>query len=90
MVLGIRVEQPTDHALVLSVMFPSLALKELNASLTQRDGDFDSFIPKDEFLRARKEVRNDLEFSEWLVRVLDFFAHTFAYLSANSRLQKYE
>jgi len=90
MVLGISVEQPPDHALVLSVMFPSLTLEELDASLAQRDSDFDSFIPKDEFLRARKEVRNDLEVSQWLVRVLDSFAHTSACLSASSRLQKSE
>lgn len=88
--LCIGVEQPPDHALVLSVMFPSLALEELDASLAQRDGDFDSFVPKDEFLRTRKEVRNDLEVSEGFVCVLDFLAHIFACLSANSRPRKSE
>ena len=88
--LCIRVEQATDHALVLSVMFPGLTLEELDASPAQCNGDFDSFILKDEFLRARKEIRNDLEVSEGFVRVLDLFAHTFACLSASSRLQKSE
>jgi hypothetical protein len=90
MMLRIGVEQPPDHALVLSVVFPGLALEELDASLAQRDGDFDSFIPKDEFLRARKEVRNDLEVSERFVGVLDFLAHKFACLSASSRPRKSE
>jgi hypothetical protein len=65
-------------------------LEEFNASLTQRDGDFDSFIPKDEFLWARKEVRNDLEISERFVGVLDFPAHKFACLSASNRRRKPE
>ena len=90
MMLGIGVEQPPDHALVLSVMFPGLPLEELDASLAQGDGHFDPFVPKDEFLGARKEVRNDPEVSEGFVRVLDFRAHRFAYLSASNRLRKSE
>ena len=86
----IGVEQPPDHALVLRVMLPGLALEELDASLAPRDGDFDSFVPKDEFLRARKEVRNDSEVSEGFVRVPDFLAHKCACLSASSRLRKCE
>lgn len=88
--LCIGVEQPPDHALVLSTMFSSFALEELNASLAQGDGDLDTFIPKDEFLRPRKEVRNDREVSERFVGVLDFLVHTFPYLSASSRLRKSE
>lgn len=90
MMLRIGIEQPPDHALVLRVMFPSLTLEELNASLAQRDGDFHALVPKDKFLRARKEVRNDLEVSEEFVCVLDFPAHIFACLSASSRLRKSE
>jgi hypothetical protein len=86
--LCVGIKEPPDHALVLSVMFPGLALEELDASLAQRDGHFDPFIPKDEFLRARKEVRNDLEVSERFVGVPDFPAHKLACLSASSRLQK--
>lgn len=86
----IGVEQPPDHSLVLRVMFARLPLEELNASLAQRNGDFDAFIPKDEVFRSRKEIRNDLHVSERFVGVLDFLAHTFAYLSASTRLQKSE
>ena len=56
MMLRIGVEQPPNHA--------GFILKEINASLAQRDGNFHSFISKDEFLRPRKEVRNDLEVSK--------------------------
>jgi hypothetical protein len=90
MMLRIGVEQPPDHALVLGVMFPGLALEELNASLAQRDGDFNTFVPKDEVLRTRKKIRNDLEVSERFVGVLDFHAHRFACLSASSRPRKSE
>lgn len=90
MMLRIGIEQPPDHALVLRVMFPSLNLEELDASLAQRDGDLDAFVPKDQFLGPRKEVRNDLEVSEGFVCVLDFLAHIFACLSASIRLRKSE
>ncbi len=90
MMLHIGIEQPPDHALVLGVMFPSLALEELDASLAQRDGNLGAFVPKDEFLGPRKEVRNDPEVSEWFVCVLDFLSHIFACLSASNRLRKSE
>jgi len=90
MMLRIGIEQPADHALVLRVMFPRLTLEELDASLAQRNGNLDTFVPKDQFFRPRKEIRNDPEISERFVGVLDFLAHRCAYLSASSRLQKSE
>ncbi len=90
MMLCVAVKQPPDHALVLCMMFSGLALEELNASLAQRNGDLDAFIPKDEVFRPRKEVRNDLEIAERFVGVLDFLAHTITCLSASNRLQKSE
>ena len=59
MMLGIGVEQSPNHALVLGVMFTGFPLKVLDASLAQRDGHFDSFLLKDEFLGKRQEIRND-------------------------------
>jgi len=90
MMFRVSVKQPPDHALVLGMMFPGFALEKLDTSLAQRKGDFDSFIPKDELLRSREEVRNDLEVSDEFVCVFDFLAHTFASLFASSRLQKSE
>lgn len=90
MMLGIGVEQPPDHALVLGVMFLRLFLKKLDTSLAQGDGYLDPFIPKDKVLGAWEKVRNDPEASEWFVRVLDFRAHRFASPFASNRLQKSE
>jgi len=90
MMFCVSVEQPPDHALVLSVIFSGLALEELDASFAQGDGDLDAFIPKDEFLGPRKEIRNDLEVSERFIGVFDSLAHTFACFSASSRLRKSE
>ena len=59
MMLGIGVEQSPDHSLVLRMMLSSFPFEKLHASLAQRDGHFDSFLPKDEFLGARQEIRND-------------------------------
>lgn len=90
MVLCIGIEQPANHALVLRMMFLGLTLEELDASLAQRNGDFDAFVPKDQFFRPGKEVRNDSKISEWFVGVFDSLAHRCACLSASSRLQKSE
>jgi hypothetical protein len=51
MMLGIGVEQSPNHALILCMMFAGFPLEKLDASLAQRDGHFDSFLPKDEFFR---------------------------------------
>ena len=64
MVLGIGIEQPPNHALVLRVVFLCLALEELDAALAQRDRDLDSFVSKNQVFRMRKKIRNDLEVSE--------------------------
>lgn len=88
--LSIGVEQSPDHALVLCVMFPRFTLKILNTSFAQRNGHFDSFIPKDEFFGARQEIWNDLKVSEGFVRIFYFPAHRSACLSASTRLQKFE
>jgi hypothetical protein len=90
MLFRVCVEQPPDHPLVLCMMLPSLTFEKLDTALAQGKGDFDGFIPKDEVLRSRQEVRNDLEVSEGFVCVFDFLAHKFASLFASSRLQKSE
>jgi hypothetical protein len=46
--LCVRVEKPTDHALVLWVVLPRFALKELDAALAQGDGHLDPLLPEDE------------------------------------------
>lgn len=83
--LGIGIEQPPDHALVLGVMFAGFSLEVLDASLAQRNGHFDSFVPKDEFFWPRQEIRNDSKVSEKFVRVFYFLVHRFACLSASNR-----
>lgn len=87
MVLCIGIEQPADHALVLCMMFLRLALEELDASLAQRNGDLDAFVPKYQFFGPGKEIRNDPEVSEGFVGVFDFLAHRCACLSASSKHQ---
>lgn len=84
MVLCIRVQQPADHPLVLSVVPPRFALKELDAAFAEGDGDLDPLLAEDQILRRRKKVRNDPKASEWLVGVLDFRAHRCVCLCASS------
>ena len=88
MVFRIGIEQPTDHPLILCIVFPRLVLEELNAALAQGDGYFYTFIPENKVLGAWEEVRNDLWISEGFVRVPDFLAHRFAFLCANNQLRR--
>lgn len=74
-VFGVRIERPPDHPLILRVVLARLVLEELDAARAQCDRDLDAFVPKDQALGARKEVRNDLQPSQTLVRVSDVLAH---------------
>jgi hypothetical protein len=60
MSIPVSIEQPTNHALVLSVVFRSLSLEELDTLLAQGDGDFDAFLPKRKFIWGRQKVGNHL------------------------------
>jgi len=51
--LRVGVEQPSDHALVLRIVFTRLVLEELDAALAQRNGHLYAFVPKYEIFRAR-------------------------------------
>lgn len=88
--LSVGVEQSPDHALVLRVMLARFSLKVLNASFAQRNGHFNSFIPKYKFFGAREEIGNDLKVSEGFICIFYFPAHRVACLSASIRLRKYE
>ncbi len=90
MVLGVSIEKTPDHSLILSVVLRGLALKELDATLAQSKGYFDSIVPKDQILRSRKEVGNNFNLSEGFVCVFDFRVHRFAFLFANNQLRKFE
>ena len=84
MMLGIGVEQSPDHPLILRIVFLCFALEEFDTTLAQGDGDFDPFVLKHKILRPGQEVSDDLGVSQGFVRVLDFRAHRFVCLSANS------
>src|SRR5439155_21163646 len=86
--LGIGVEKSTDHSLILRVVLPRLAFEELHAALAQRDRDFHPLVAEHEICRRRKEVTNDLQPSEWLIRVSDFDAHRSPYPFASNRRQR--
>lgn len=75
MVLGVGIEKTPDHALILGVVLLCLGLEELDAAFAQGKRNFDSIIPKDQILRTRKKVGNNLKLSERLVCVFDFHAH---------------
>ena len=87
MVPRICVEEPANHALVLSAMLLGLAFEELNAALGQRDSDFDPFFTEHQLVWRREKVTDDPQAPEWLVGVSDFPSHRFACPSASNRLR---
>ena len=50
MSVSVGIEKPTNHALILSVMFCSLGLEELDTLLAQGNGYFDALFPKHKFV----------------------------------------
>jgi len=90
MVLSVSIEETPDHPLILRIMLLCLGLEEFDATFAQGKRYFHSIIPKDQVLRARKEVGNNFKLSEGLVCVFYFRAHRFAFLFANNRLRKCE
>ena len=53
MMLGIGVEQPANHPLILRVVSLRLGLEELDTTLAQGDGDLDTFVLKYKILWPR-------------------------------------
>lgn len=53
MSVTVRIEQPTDHALILSMVFRCFGLEELDTLFAQGDSDFDAFFPKRKFIWGR-------------------------------------
>src|SRR5712691_12078913 len=86
--LRIGVEEAPNHPLILRVVLPRLGLEEVDATLAQRDGDLDPFVPEDEILRQRQKVTDDSQGSQRLIRVSDSRAHRSSSLFAKSRRQR--
>lgn len=70
--IDIGVDEPANHALVLSVMLCSLRLEELDTLLAQSQGYFHVFFTKCQFGRRREEVRNHLNLAKGFIGVFDF------------------
>ena len=84
----VGVKKPPNHSLILRVVLPRLPFEEFNAALAQRDRNLDALISEDEVLRSRKEVANDLQSSQRLIRVSDSRAHRLSYAFASNRRQR--
>ena len=85
--LGIGVEKPPNHPLILGVVLLCLDLEEVDTTLTQGNSDLDPFVLKYKILRPGKKISDDSGASEGFVRVLDFRAHKFVCPFASSLRQ---
>ena len=75
MMLCIRIEQPANHALILSIVLRGLPLEELDAALAQSQRDLYGVFAKHEILGCWKEVGHYPEPAQGLIGVFDFRAH---------------
>ena len=85
--LGIGVEKPPNHPLILGVVLPCLDLEEVDATPAQGNSDLDPFVLKYQILGPGKKVSDHPGVSEGFVRVLDFRAHKFVCPFASSLRQ---
>jgi hypothetical protein len=53
MSLSVGIEQPANHALILSVILCSLGLEELDTPFAQSNGYLDTFLAKRKFVWGR-------------------------------------
>jgi hypothetical protein len=86
----IGVKKPSDHSLILRAVLSRFPFEEFNTALAQRDGDLDALIPEYQVRRSRKEVTNDLQSPERLIRVSDSRAHRSLFPFASNRRQRFE
>lgn len=87
---GVCIEQPSNHALILGVIFMCLGFEKIDATLAKCNGDLDPFLLKRKILRPRQEISDDLGVSEHFVRVLYFRVHKFVCLFSSNQHRIFE
>jgi hypothetical protein len=85
--VNVRVYQTTDHSLILRLMFYRFGLEKIDALLAERQGDLHALLSKRQLFRRWKEIREHLNPTQGLIRVVCFHAHTQPFLCANSQRQ---
>ena len=88
--LRICIEQATNHALILRIVFLRLTFEKVDASLAQGERYFHSILSKDEVSRRREEVWNNHGLAHWFIRVFYFRAHKLPYPFSSIRLREFE
>lgn len=73
--VGVTVEQGSDHPLIRNLRPRGMRLKEIDALLTEGDGDLDTVFPQDKLIRRWKEVFHHLYATERLICVLSSVLH---------------
>lgn len=85
--LGVCIQESTDHALILCVVLFCFVLEKVNTAFSQRERNFHAILTKHKILWWWKEIPDNLQRTDWLIRVLDFRAHRFLCPFSNSLLR---
>ena len=88
--LCVCIQQATNHALILRVVFLSFTLEELDASLAQGECYFHSILSEDEIFWWWEEIRNYHGLPHRFIRVLYFRAHKLPCPFSSIRLREFE
>ena len=81
--IHIRIEQLSDHSLVLRLVFGRMRLEKLNASLAQSNSYLYAFITKCKLVGWGKKIWYNPILSQRFIRVLCFRAHRSTFLYAS-------
>jgi hypothetical protein len=81
--IHIRIEQLSDHSLVLRPILGCMRLEKLDASLAQGDSYLYTFIAKRKLVGWGKKIRYNPKLSQWFIRVLCFRVHRSTFLYAS-------
>jgi hypothetical protein len=88
--VNVCIQKPSDHSLVLSLVFGRFELEKLHTLLAQGKRHLDALLTKRQLGRRRQEIGNHLDIAKWLICVSDFPFHKLPFLCANTRRQKCE
>jgi len=88
--LRVCIQEPANHALILCVVLLCFALEKVNAAFSQRERYFHAILTKHKILWWWEEISDNLQRTDWLIRVLDFRAHKFLCPFSNSLLRECE
>ena len=88
--LRVCIQESKNHALILCVVLLCFVFEKINAASSQRERNFHAILTKHKILWWWEEIPDNLQRTDWLIRLLDFRAHKVLCPFSNSLLRESE